>query len=354
MTAPFQPHGTWTAMVTPFDANGMVDHSALKRLVEFQIAQGITGLVPVGTTGESPTLSWEEHIRVIEAAVRIAHSRVGVLAGTGSNSTQEAIEATRHAAHAGASAALLMDCYYNGPSSLELRTEYYEPVARAVPEIPLVPYIIPGRTGTALSAEDLAILHGALPKRFPAVKEATGDLARMRQDRACAGESLAILSGDDDLTLAMMQDPQIHASGVISVMSNIVPGPLGEMVKAFRSGDIVAAKTINTQLEPIFKFVTCKAPGTRTLPGGKVVTVEDKFRNPLPIKMMMAGLGMPVGLCRQPLGKMSKSGVELCRAALRAVHKANPALLAPVAQAFGVNIEQRIESDAAWAAVTRN
>src|ERR1035437_3430948 len=138
MPVPFKPQGTWTALVTPFHHNDAVDHAVLKRLIEFQIAQGIDGIVPVGTTGESPTLSWEEHDRVIADAVKFTHAHAGVLAGTGSNSTQEAIQATKHAAKAGASAALVVDCYYNGPSSLELRTEYYEQIARQVPEIPLV------------------------------------------------------------------------------------------------------------------------------------------------------------------------------------------------------------------------
>src|SRR5437773_3038405 len=122
MPVPFQPRGAWTALVTPFGANGAVDFDAFKRLIEFQVAEGVAGIVPAGTTGESPTLSWEEHYQVMEQAVDFARGKAGVLAGTGSNSTEEAIDATRHAAYAGASAALLVDCYYNGPSSLELRT----------------------------------------------------------------------------------------------------------------------------------------------------------------------------------------------------------------------------------------
>src|SRR5947207_2053816 len=125
MSVAFQPYGVWTALVTPFHDDGNVNPDALKRIVNFQIAEGVTGLVPAGTTGESPTLRWIEHNRVIEETVAFASGRTGVLAGTGSNSTEEAIEATRHAQHAGASAALVVDCYYNGPSSLELRTDYY-------------------------------------------------------------------------------------------------------------------------------------------------------------------------------------------------------------------------------------
>mgnify|MGYP002038548121 CR=1 FL=1 len=201
MTKPFEPRGVWPALATPFTDDGTLDMEAYERLLEFAIAGGVTGVVPCGTTGESPTLSWEEHEALVGAAIRVAAGKVGVLAGTGSNNTQEAIRGTDDARKAGASAALLVDCYYNGPSSLELRRDYYERVLKAVPEIPLVPYVIPGRSGCALGAEDLAMLHLNDPARVPAVKQATGDLDRMRYDRTLCGEGLAIMSGDDDLTL---------------------------------------------------------------------------------------------------------------------------------------------------------
>ena len=162
---------------------------------------------------------------------------VGVLAGAGSNNTQEAVRASAHAREAGATAVLLVDCYYNGPSSLELRTEYYERILEQVPEIPIMPYVIPGRSGCALAAADLAILHLNDPKRVPAVKQATGDLDRMRLDRKLAGPALSILSGDDDLTLTMMRDQEIAACGVVSVVSNIAPGAIGSLVRAQGGGD---------------------------------------------------------------------------------------------------------------------
>lgn len=354
MSVPFTPSGAWTALVTPFDAQGHLNTDAFRRLVEFQIAQGINGIVPVGTTGESPTLSWDEHILVLEAAVQAANGRVGVLAGTGSNATEEAVAGTRHAREAGAAAALLVDCYYNGPSSLELRTEYYERVLAEVPEIPLVPYIIPGRTGCALLAEDLAMLHRGAPKRVPAVKEATGDLERMRRDREVCGPTIAIMSGDDDLTVKMMQDSKIGASGVISVMSNLVPAAVSKMVSKQRAGETAKADELCAALAPLFRLVGCKARGERQLPGGGLVSVEDKFRNPLPVKTMMAGLGMQVGGCRRPLGLMTRPAIEQCREALRQVHKAAPEVLKPIGEAFGVNVERRIEDSAAWASLTRS
>jgi 4-hydroxy-tetrahydrodipicolinate synthase len=213
MSGTFRPHGLWTALVTPFSSDHQVDYDSLRRLIDFQIEEGVDGVLPCGTTGESPTLSWREHDAVVEAGVRAVDGRVGLLAGTGSNNTQEAIRATTEAKDAGATAVLLVDCYYNGPSSLELRTEYYERILGEVPDIPIMPYVIPGRSGCALSAADLAILHLNDPKRVPAVKQATGDLDRMRLDRKLSGSALSILSGDDDMTLTMMRDDPARLVG---------------------------------------------------------------------------------------------------------------------------------------------
>jgi 4-hydroxy-tetrahydrodipicolinate synthase len=344
----FTAGGLWTALATPFRDDGSVDLETFRRLVRFQIDQGATGIVPCGTTGESPTLDENEHDALVRVSVEEARGRVGVLAGTGSNNTEEAIRATRGAREQGATAALLVDCYYNGPSSLELRTEYYERVLEAVSDIPIVPYIIPGRTGCALGAEDLAILHCADPARVPAVKEATGDLERMRRDRELAGDSLAILSGDDDLTLPMMTDPKIRASGVISVMGNIVPGALAEMVASAASGDTARASAIANSIAPLFKIIGITVSSTRKLPNGREVVAQDKFRNPVPLKTLMAGLGMIRPRVRRPLGAMTPAAIAICRDALREVWRSSPEVLRPIEQAFGVRIEERLASDSAW------
>lgn len=351
MSIPFQPRGAWTALVTPFTGEGRFSLPRFARLVEFQLAEGIAGLVPCGTTGESPTLSWEEQEAAVAVAVRKADGKAGVLAGAGSNSTAEAISGTADAREQGASAVLLVDCYYNGPSSLELRREYYERVLEAVPTIPLVPYVIPGRTGCALSAADLAILHQTEPTRVPAVKSATGDLERMRLDRTLGGESLAILSGDDDLTLTMMKDAAIGASGVISVMSNLAPRAVQAMVDAAASGDAERAQQLEAQLAPLFALVVVKAQGERRLPDGRTVTVEDRFRNPVAVKTMMAGLGMLDGIFRAPLGRMSAPAVARCRSALREVWERSPEVLTPIEPAFDVRISERLADDAVWAAL---
>lgn len=348
----FTPAGAHTALVTPFRADGAVDVDAFKRLVAFQRAEGIDGLVPCGTTGESPTLAWQEHDEVIELCVASAEG-LSVLAGTGSNNTAEAIRGTEHARAAGVSAALIVDCYYNGPSSLELRTEYYERILNGVADVPIVPYIIPGRSGCALSAADLAHLHLAEPARVPAVKSATGDMVRMRRDRELAGDGLAVLSGDDDLTREMMADPTIGAAGVISVMSNIAPGTVAAMVRAQAAGDDATAARHEESLKPLLALVGCAVESTRTFADGRTATTTDKFRNPTPVKTMMAGLGMVGPVLRAPLGLMTAPAVARCREALRKVHSDTPAVLAPIGEAYSVDIAGRLGDDDVWSALTR-
>ncbi|MEE8299834.1 MAG: dihydrodipicolinate synthase family protein, partial [Desulfatiglandales bacterium] len=211
----------YTALITPFKDHE-IDLGDLDRLMEFQIAGGVSGILAVGTTGESPTLTWEEHYKVTQAVVEKCKGRCQSIAGTGSNNTRETIEGTAHAVHVGADAALLVEPYYNGPSSLEIRREYVAPVAKKFPQIQIIPYVIPGRTGTQLLPEDLAILHRQFAN-MGTVKEATGDIENMKRTRECCGEDFTILSGDDDKTFTMMSDPVIKASGVISVASNIAP-----------------------------------------------------------------------------------------------------------------------------------
>jgi len=341
--------GAWTALVTPFTPRDRVCWSELERLIEFQVGQGVTGLVPTGTTGESPTLTWAEHNRVVETTVRLSHGRCFVLAGTGSNSTDEALRGSLHALEAGAHGVLLVDCYYNGPSSLELRREYYAPIAQACRGAQIVPYIIPGRTGCALTPEDLAVLASEHPN-LRAVKEATGDLKRMAYTRSLVGEDFDILSGDDNLTPAMMADGAIRASGVISVVANVAPAAVVAMVKAFARCDGQEGRRLADALEPLFNIVTVTVDGVRRV-GGRELVVRDKFRNPLAIKTLMRGLGMVRGGCRRPLGHMSAAGVGVVRAAAQAVWRNSPEVLAPIEDAFGVSVGERLGDDALWASL---
>jgi 4-hydroxy-tetrahydrodipicolinate synthase len=234
--------------------NGDIDYEGFRKNVAFQVENG-ANLVPTGTTGESPTLSWEEHDRVIEEAIRNAEKKAFVMAGTGSNATREALRGARHAAEAGADAVLLVDCYYNGPSSLELRKEYYGVVAKDLPRVFVTPYVVPGRTGTQLEVEDLAILSRQY-RNVRAVKEATGDLERMAKTRRLIGDDFDIVSGDDDKTYDMMVSQEIRATGVISVASNVVPGPLNDLTRAILKGDTATAERLRTDLDPILRIVS--------------------------------------------------------------------------------------------------
>jgi len=339
--------GAHTALVTPMQPDGSIAWDGYERNIAFQIDQGIAGLLPVGTTGESPTLDWEEHDRVIEAAIRTNAGRRLVIAGTGSNSTREALRGSRHAAQAGADALLLVDCYYNGPSSLELRREYHGAVAAACPDCTVIPYVIPGRSGTALAPEDLAILAAQHPN-VTAVKEATGDVDRMAFTRQLVGDDFDILSGDDGITCQILLDPLVRAQGVVSVISNVAPGPVSQMVHAARHGDAQRAKELHSALSPLFHIVTVTVQNERRLPDGSKREVKDKFRNPLAIKTLMNGLGLPAGPSRPPLGKMSRKGLDVVRNAARVTWQDAPWILEPLREAFGVDVGARIEDDACW------
>jgi 4-hydroxy-tetrahydrodipicolinate synthase len=249
--------GCYTALITPMNRDRQVDYAGLQQLVDFQIKNGAKGVLAVGTTGESPTLDWAEHSKVIEKMHEYANRRCLTIAGTGSNSTQEAIEGTEHAHGAGVNTVLLVDPYYNGPSSLEIRREYLEPIAQRFPEVQVIPYIIPGRTGTQLLPQDLAALHKQYPN-VRCVKEATGDLKNMELTRQVCGEDFDILSGDDDKTYTMMISPDIGASGVISVASNVAPRAVSDMVHYLLDGNEDAASVISQALQPLFSLVTVK------------------------------------------------------------------------------------------------
>ncbi|MFT5373341.1 MAG: 4-hydroxy-tetrahydrodipicolinate synthase [Candidatus Latescibacterota bacterium] len=331
--------GCYTAIITPMREDGSVDYEGLEKLIEFQIANNIQGVLAVGTTGESPTLLWEEHNEVVESTVRLAKDRCLAIAGTGSNSTKETLAGSEHAAHVGADAVLLVDPYYNGPSSLEIRREYVEPVAKEFPEVQVIPYIIPGRTGTMMHVEDLAIL-AAEYKNISSVKEATGDLENMAKTRRICGENFTILSGDDDKTVAMMKSAQIKAAGVISVMSNIIPGPIQRLTELLNEGNEAEADTLAAALAPLFGCV-----GVTTQEDTPYGKAECKARNPLAVKALMNVLGMPSGPTRRPLGKMTRQGIEVAVAAARQVQANDATVLAPIAAFFNVDIEARLSDE---------
>jgi 4-hydroxy-tetrahydrodipicolinate synthase len=331
--------GGYTAIATPFK-DGAVDYESLEKLVEFQIQSGITGIVAAGTTGESPVLNWDEHNKVTEVIAQKTSGKCICIAGTGSNNTAESLAGTKHAAEAGVDGVLLVDPYYNGPSSLEIRREYVAPIAAAFPELDIIPYVIPGRTGAQLLPEDLALLFNSYPN-VNTVKEATANLDNMRRTRACCGPEYMILSGDDGMTFKMMTDTQIKAAGVISVVSNVAPGAVTEMVRLLNQGNHSQAETLMLNLEPLFGLVTVKT--TEKTPYGEV---ECRARNPLGLKTLMSILGMPSGMCRQPLGKMTPNALNVVLGAARKVFANAPEILQPVADFFDINIEERLENPA--------
>jgi len=338
--------GCYTALITPMTNINEVDYEGLRRLVEFQIKGGVSGILAVGTTGESPTLDWNEHNKVTERIHEYSGGKCLTIAGTGSNSTQEAIEGTAHAQHAGINCVLLVDPYYNGPSSLEIRREYVEPVARQFPEVQVIPYIIPGRTGTQLYPQDLAVLHQQYPN-VSAVKEATGDLDNMRLTRKLCGNNFTILSGDDDKTFTMMTVPDIAAAGVISVASNIAPRAVQNLTQALRAQRTEDANSIYAALKPLFDLVTVKTQ--EQTPFGPVTC---KARNPLAFKTLMNVLGMPSGPCRQPLGKMTHAGLEIVLTNARKVYATNPSVLQPIADFFDVDLRERLYNEKFWQGLT--
>ncbi len=331
--------GCYTALITPMTHSRQVDYEGLRQLVDFQIEQSAKGILAVGTTGESPTLDWNEHNRVIEKIHEYSSSRALTIAGTGSNSTQEAIEGTEHARSMGVNCVLLVDPYYNGPSSLEIRREYIEPIAKQFPDVQVIPYIIPGRTGTQLLPQDLAIVHQQYPN-VRCVKEATCDLKNAELTRQFCGQDFDILSGDDDKTYTLMVSPDISASGVISVVSNVAPSSVGDMVHYLLDGNEEAASVIAQALQPLFNIVTVKTQ--EQTPYG---TVTTKARNPLAYKTLMNVLGMPSGPCRQPLGKMTRKGLEVVLINARKVYESNPEILQPIADQFDVDLKERLYND---------
>ena len=282
--------GSLVAMVTPFH-DGRVDEAKLRELVEFHVANGTDGLVPCGTTGESPTLTHEEHKRVVEIVIHQARGRIPVVAGTGSNSTAEAIEMTQHAARAGADGALLVTPYYNRPTQPGLYA-HFRAIAEAAPDLPLIVYNIQGRTAVNVETETLARL--AQIPNIVGVKEASGSLDQMTAVILACGPDFTVLSGDDNLTLPLMA---VGGRGVISVVANFLAREVSDVTHAALEGDWKRARDLHLKLYPV-----CKAMFIET--------------NPIPVKEAMAMLGMIRAEWRLPMCPMTEANREKLRQAL--------------------------------------
>jgi 4-hydroxy-tetrahydrodipicolinate synthase len=275
--------GAIVAIVTPFK-KGKVDEAALRKLIEFQIINGTDGIVPCGTTGESSTLSHEEHDKVIEITIDAVKKRVPVIAGTGSNSTAEAIRLTKHAHKAGADGALMVAPYYNRPTQEGLY-QHYKAVAEAVP-IPIIIYNIPGRTGVNINPDTLARL--AKIKNIVGVKEASGSIKQMSDVISLCGPKFDVLSGDDLFTLPLMA---MGGRGVISVVSNVAPADMAALVDAFEAGDLKKAQALHLKMAGLIDSLFIET-------------------NPTPVKAALSLMKKISYEVRLPLYKMSDANYE--------------------------------------------
>ncbi len=288
--------GSIVAIVTPFESasggKNRVDESKLRELIEFQIKNGSSGIVPCGTTGESATLSFEEHDRVIEITIEQTKKRVPVIAGTGSNSTDEAIMLTKHAAKAGADASLQVSPYYNRPTQKGLY-EHFKAVAKSV-SIPIVLYNIASRTGVNIEPETIAKLaHDC--KNIVGVKEASGNLDQMSRIKQLCPANFDLISGDDSLTLPVLS---IGGTGIISVVANIVPKDVAELVAQFEKGNLSKAKELHFKLLPLIKALFIET-------------------NPIAVKTAMGLLGMCEPDLRLPMCEMLPENMEKLKKALK-------------------------------------
>lgn len=283
--------GSIVAIVTPF-TNGKLDQKKFRELIEFQIKNGTSGIVPCGTTGESATLSFEEHDRVIEIAVEQTNKRVPVIAGTGSNSTQEAIMLTQHAAKTGADASLQVSPYYNRPPQKGLY-EHFKAVADSV-DIPIILYNIASRTGVNIEVDTIARLAKDC-KNIVAVKEASGNLDQMAHIKAACPKDFILLSGDDSLTLPVLG---IGGRGVISVVANITPREVADLVENFENGKIEKAREIHYRLLPLVKAMFIET-------------------NPIPVKTAMGLLKLCDPELRLPMSKMDPGNVDKLKKAMK-------------------------------------
>jgi len=284
--------GVFTALVTPFK-NGKIDYDSVAAIIEHQIAGGVDGVVPMGTTGESPTVSYEEHEEFIVRVVTLVNKRIKVIAGTGSNSTDEAIYLSKAAQDAGVDGVLLVNPYYNKPPQRGL-IAHFESVAQSI-NIPVILYNIPGRTGVNFLPESVAQLIQRVPN-IVAMKEASGDINQMMNLVEMCGNSITLLSGDDNLLLPVLA---IGGKGIISVISNLLPNDVKAVVTNFNNGNLEEAKRLFYKLLPL-----CRAMFYET--------------NPIPIKAAMAMAGFCSSEMRLPLVPLSADNHERLKKALLA------------------------------------
>jgi len=341
--------GANTALITPMTSSGKVNWRDLINLVEYQVENGIHGIVSCGTTGQSPTLTWEEHEEVNRAVAKASGGKVSLVFGAGSNNTAEAEAATLRAWLEGADATLHVTGYYNAPSQLGI-IDYFSAVARSAP-IPVIMYDVRGRGHPPImpaSRIKLARMHS----NIVGVKEASGkeNAADWRETRRLAREhgfdrhSFKSISGDDPNTFEMMTDPQVEGVGVISVWSNIFPHVYSRLASLLLKGDIEEAKGLDDSLKELNGIVGVRVPGELKIDGASY-PVTDSFRNPEPVQFAAFALGIIESpYLRSPLGFLPPEGQKVVGKILWTLYQEHPEYFKPIAAQFKVDIQKRLET----------
>ena len=335
--------GAYTALITPTVGRGKIDWDAYDRLLDFQQSARVDGVVIAGTTGESPTLETDELLRLVSRARDRLPSSVEVIPGTGRNHLAGTLELTQFAADLGLSTVMLVDPYYNAPSSLEIRREVHRACRAAVPGTRDPALRDPRTNGDPAGAQ------GRRRSPFGRATDRGGQgcygRRRLRERTASSRcPELSILCGDDARTLSMMADPAIRADGVISVVSNLAPHAVVDFVRSAREGEWPKARESASELQALFDIVTIRV--VERADGDGELSVRS--RNPVPVKSAMALLGAPVGACRPPLGRLTPRGLDALHAALATTHRLSPEVLGPFSDWFGADISERLSNRALW------
>ena len=350
--------GVLTAIVTPFNRYGAIDWRRLEQNLQFQKQAGVNGIVVTDITGESPLLSWDKQIAIIQRVVHVLDDSLIILAATGSNATFEALDASIEAIREGVHGVLLVDPYYVRANSGQILEYYYLKIAKTLnearPQSWVIPYLNPLRTGSLIAPADLINL-AVQCDNIIGVKDATGSTENPRRIRQLTAKTLlgrdfAILSGDDRLACDTITDPAIKGSGVVSAISNLAPVAMVEMVNACLSGDVATSLELARALKPLFDIVTVTVDFQED---GQTRT--ETYPNPCGIKTALAGLGIDSGFLPPPLMVVKRSGlnfVTFVRDRLMQVATHNPEILEPLAEFYGINLAERLSDEKAWKALT--
>jgi 4-hydroxy-tetrahydrodipicolinate synthase len=321
--------GVYTAVVTPFDSTGSIDWGRYDALLDFQSEARVDGVVVGGTTGESPTLGADEMDRLVERALDRLPSSIDLVVGVGRSSRTKTEVLLTRAVELGCSSIMLVDPAYNAPSSTEIRREYLGPLIARYPSVRFLSYVVPGRTGTRLLPEDLALAHRSYPNLL-GVKDATGEEAYGLRVRELLPEPFSLLSGDDGRAVTMIEDPRIRADGLVSVVSNLLPRFVTRIVREARATSIGSTPSEASVLRRVGGWVSFTH--RESTPLGPV---DLRIRNPVPLKAIGAMVGASLGRCRPPLGRLPPGAFEWLSHEVERLDREVPELFEPARQALG-------------------